>query len=113
MPICYGPVISKKIPSTVSVSSDKAIIYCYFCNDEVFNCMKCLNPDCFLTAHIICLSKCFLKRGEYVPVEGQCPHCGKNYLWGDLVRKYKGCYNNEDVMIKTDVGDEFYGSDSE
>ncbi|XP_971859.2 structure-specific endonuclease subunit slx1 [Tribolium castaneum] len=101
MPICYGPVISKKIPSVVTLSHETN--FCYLCNDEVFNGMKCLNFECDLNAHVICLSKCFLKGGDYVPVEGRCPKCCQPCLWGDLVRRFKG-YHNQDVEI-TNLGD--------
>jgi structure-specific endonuclease subunit SLX1 len=114
MPICYGSVISKKVPSSLSHTSEETIIFCHFCRDDVVGGMKCLNPECTVVGHVICFSKCFIKeKGEYVPVEGECPGCLKVYLWGDLVRKFRGCYNSEDVMIRTEAGDDFYGSDSE
>jgi structure-specific endonuclease subunit SLX1 len=114
MPICYGSVISKKVPSSLSHTSEETIIFCHFCRDDVVGGMKCLNPECTVVGHVICFSKCFIKeRGEYVPVEGECPGCLKVYLWGDLVRKFRGCYNSEDVMIRTEAGDDFYGSDSD
>ncbi|RZC33641.1 structure-specific endonuclease subunit slx1 [Asbolus verrucosus] len=113
MPICYGPVISKKLPATSEPSDEKATVFCYFCKGGVEKGMKCLSPDCDVVSHVICLSKCFVKKGEYVPIEGDCPSCNKTYLWGDLVRKYKGCYNNADVLVRADAGDDFYGSDSD
>jgi hypothetical protein len=71
MPICYGSVISKKVPSSLSHTSEETIIFCHFCRDDVVGGMKCLNPECTVVGHVICFSKCFIKeRGEYVPVEG-------------------------------------------
>ena len=114
MPICHGSVISKKITPSTTETSVERIVFCHFCKDEVEKGMKCLNPDCVLVSHVICFSKCFFKSsGEYVPIEGECPLCHKVYLWGDLVRKFKGCYDSSDVKIRVDAGDDFYGSDSD
>lgn len=117
MPICYGPVISKKLQQTKDTEDTVDIpmkTSCYVCNEEVVNGLKCLSPECDLIGHAVCLSKCFLKdENEYVPVEGKCPKCETNYLWGDLIRKFKGCYNTTNLVLNVDAGDDFYGSDSE
>ncbi|KRT78230.1 hypothetical protein AMK59_6702 [Oryctes borbonicus] len=119
MPICYGPVISKKVAKQHNSDSDpedlhKRIKYCYICNEEIFDNkeLTCLNSECDLVSHIICLSKHFLDPGEYVPVEGVCPKCKETFLWGDIVRKYKGCYGTLNLTLNVN-GDDFYSSDSD
>lgn len=113
MPICFGPVISKKIPVSPTKSS-KTLEFmpssCFIC-DQVMSDkpIECLN--CQICCHVICMSKYFRNPGEYVPVEGKCPKCDMFFLWGDLVRKYKGCYNNIDLMIRAKDGDDFLTSD--
>lgn len=57
---------------------------------------------------MICLSKKFLQKGEFIPIEGKCPKCGEIFLWGDLIRKYKGCYENLDITLDCD---EIYDSE--
>ncbi|VEN34807.1 unnamed protein product [Callosobruchus maculatus] len=115
MPICHGPVISKKVGSLKKGAIEEQVLnlcnICYELIDE--KQMRCLNLNCDLNSHIVCLSKYFLQPGEYVPVEGKCPKCKHTFLWGDLVRKYKGCYNNLDMELALDNANEFYYSDSE
>lgn len=124
MPICYGPVISKKLPKTKPTQDNlqlsqqitpNDIILCYICFKQVepSKKMTCLSSDCTLTCHILCLSKHFVPKGEYVPVEGSCPKCKKQYLWGDFVRKFKGCYGNLDLKINVEGANDFYYSDEE
>lgn len=99
MPICYGNVISKKLSD--SDAPDQHIDgVCCICRETIVGKpLQCLKKDCMAVSHVICLSQYFLEKGEYIPVEGKCPKCGEVYLWGDLVRKYKGCYGNLDVTI--------------
>lgn len=61
--------------------------------------MECLNVTCKAMSHVVCLAKCFLEKGEYVPIQGKCPNCFSVFLWGDLVKKYNGCYGNLDVTL--------------
>lgn len=111
MPICVGPVKSKKIKKLDELSSqnesDTTFYYCFICKDliESGKELKCLNSNCDLVSHIICLSKCYLSTGQYVPVDGNCPKCKNNFLWGEIIRKYKGCYGK----VKTNE----YSSDSD
>lgn len=121
MPICHGPVISKKLSKTQQTndSSDatdsRETEECFLCLGAV-ECkkqMKCLSANCDMTSHVICLSKKFLPAGEYVPIEGKCPKCSESLLWGDLVRKLKGCNHDVDINLGRDVGCEFLSSDSE
>lgn len=118
MPICFGSVVSKKLTKSTQEMYDPQTDSKNLCNlcFEIIQGkkMKCLNSHCDLIAHVICLSKYFLKSAkEYIPVEGECPRCEKLYLWGDLVRKMKGCYDNLDVEIDVTLADELYCSDTE
>ncbi|KAJ8982572.1 hypothetical protein NQ317_005043 [Molorchus minor] len=116
MPICYGPVVSKKLPKTTQESPEKTdnTNYCNLCFSLVEQkSVKCINGACNLNSHLTCLSKHFLEKGEYVPIEGNCPKCDRTFLWGDIVRKYKGCYSNLDVTINVDLANGFYSSDSD
>lgn len=122
MPICYGPVISKKLRKDTSQNSklenqtgqETIDRVCKLCGEEISSkILKCLNSSCDLTSHVICLSKSFLKKGEYIPIEGECPRCKRTVLWGDIVRKYKGCYENMNFDINAEMGNDFYSSDSE
>lgn len=118
MPICHGPVISKKLASSQQIEHNlqqpDQIFSCYLCRKAIDGKpLKCLNSDCDLVSHVICLSKKFLQAGEYIPIDGECPKCTKNLLWGDIIRKYKGCYQNLDISVCVDVADDFYSSDSD
>lgn len=103
MPIVYGRVTIKKITDTEQTNQAKSNCQrlCYSChrsiNDE--EKMTCINPECTLVCHVICFSVYFLTNHDYlIPVEGNCPSCDVHLLWGDLVRKKKGCFKN---LIKT------------
>lgn len=118
MPICQGPVVSKKIQKNAEdpeeVTDQCNSSYCNLCfklNEG--KSLKCLNSNCNLNSHVICLSKYFLGKGDYVPIEGRCPKCGGTFLWGDIIRKYKGCYNTLDLRINIDSANDFYCSDSD
>ncbi|XP_050292735.1 structure-specific endonuclease subunit slx1 [Anthonomus grandis grandis] len=116
MPICHGPVVSKKLKAQGSLSQEpKESDLCYICFNiiEPPKQMTCLNSDCNILCHILCMSKSFLSKGEYVPVEGKCPKCENHFLWGDLVRKYKGCYENIDMKVNVAQANDFYCSDEE
>lgn len=103
MAITSGPVVSKKIPSKNKAKEtdedlfdDCMTVTCHFCREQCSedDLMKCLVRDCSLEAHSICLAKHFLSDdpSHIVPVSGSCPICDANVLWGDLVRKKNGCY---------------------
>lgn len=119
MAICYGPVISKKKGKNVedeeeSSSWSNPINICDICcKPSEDKLMSCLDNSCNFRSHLICLSKSFLEVGEYVPIEGKCPKCRIDCLWGDLVKKYKGFYRNLDVRINCENGNDFFSSDSE
>lgn len=111
MSICYGPVISKKASksSEVSKSEVKFCDVCFKILQEEY--LSCLNIECSMKSHIVCLAKVFLSPGEYIPIDGECPKCFKSCLWGDLIKKMKGCYNNLDITIDCTVDDFSYDSE--
>ncbi|GLH01457.1 Structure-specific endonuclease subunit SLX1 homolog [Gryllus bimaculatus] len=101
MPVVYGPVATKKIPSTQTTEEnndalDETLSLCSLCSETVTKQqrMTCLNPKCLLMVHVICLANLFVPENEVVPVDGQCPACKIDVLWGDLVRKKNGCYRD-------------------
>jgi len=56
--------------------------------------LSCLSHKCKATFHITCLSHHFLNVNAanftLLPVEGTCPKCNLNMLWGDLIRESQG-----------------------
>lgn len=113
MPICYGCVISKKLTKDDCCEETQQLQqhYCCCCNETIDEQpLVCLKSTCSSTSHLFCLSKRFLKCGEYIPIDGDCPKCGEIFLWGDLIRKYKGCYGNMDITVNCI---EIFDSDSE
>ncbi|XP_047002075.1 structure-specific endonuclease subunit slx1 [Schistocerca americana] len=97
MPMSYGPVVSAKVVSADKASDPESTLpLCLFCHDAVSDAssLSCVTPGCPLIAHIICLAQHFSQPGQLLPVEGNCPSCKSSMLWGDLVRKKKGCYSN-------------------
>ncbi|XP_065166701.1 structure-specific endonuclease subunit slx1-like [Atheta coriaria] len=120
MPIVEGTVISKKLSkskktqlSQPSQANPERINICSICYEIIVkNKLECINNDCSMTAHLICLSKLFLKPGEFVPIVGKCPKCDGEFLWGDLIGKLKGFYRNEMITIKTtEIDEELSDSD--
>jgi structure-specific endonuclease subunit SLX1 len=101
MPIAYGPISVKKTGHAQGSTShtsveDDLLCVCSLCYEVVQPSeeITCLSPGCSLVAHIICLAKRFLKKGNFIiPVEGHCPACDTHVLWADLVRKKRGCYS--------------------
>ncbi|XP_013386382.1 structure-specific endonuclease subunit slx1 isoform X2 [Lingula anatina] len=126
MPIVYGPVKSVKVKNKTKGkrtkttdtetersgdddSDDFAQLLqpsskhprCAVCSERFVgedDRLKCIQPNCVMQAHTICLAKVFLQQGAVkamiLPVNGQCPKCHQDVLWGDLVRLKRGCYQN-------------------
>lgn len=114
MPISIGAVISKKIDkkSQEKTNTEAHVDFCNICYTTRGLFVNCLNSRCKLRAHMRCLSKYFLQPGEYVPVEGECPQCHDHFLWGDLIRKFKGCCD-QDLQIDAEATNNLYLSDDE
>ncbi|XP_046819498.1 structure-specific endonuclease subunit slx1 isoform X1 [Vespa crabro] len=121
MPICYGKVIPRKVTKR-SPRKEKAIesqmeedyipvLLCSICGliSEKNESVTCIKPSCRLIAHLICLAQHFCKDDQILPIEGTCPSCNTNVLWGDLIRKMIGCYqdlqsdvDNSPLIISSD-----------
>lgn len=104
MPLVFGPVKSKKVQkkdkSKVAegeAESEDDELLCCVCFKIVASSdrLQCLSPKCGSVGHTICLSDRFLSgTSNVIPVRGNCPTCGLETLWGDLIRKSKGCYEH-------------------
>lgn len=121
MPITHGPIIPKKLGSQLKkkqkkkkkdkkiqierndISLDETNEFhqtpmkhnCHLCCLPIIDIgdkITCVQQGCSLVAHIICLGKLFSKNdGMLLPINGICPVCGTDVLWGDLIRKMIGC----------------------
>ncbi|KAL0114917.1 hypothetical protein PUN28_010452 [Cardiocondyla obscurior] len=108
MPICYGKVTSSKVKQMQRTKEnnvpsqelyfpvEKPLMLCVLCNLILIekDSVICVKPKCLLTAHLICLAKEFGVDEMILPIGGTCPSCKSNVLWGDLIRKKNGCYQN-------------------
>ncbi|KAL7292104.1 hypothetical protein TKK_0014377 [Trichogramma kaykai] len=123
MPISYGKVTSRKKKTTTSIDKAKEdkrrakkneepriqeeereekMEQCSLCLEPVLpdHRVNCIKPDCALVAHLVCLAKLFCKEsGDILPVEGSCPICATDVLWGDLIRKKIGCNLHIDADV--------------
>jgi structure-specific endonuclease subunit SLX1 len=110
MPLQYGLVISKKVSapqehSSSDVLSPKSLsaVFCDVCSKEVAGAdiVQCLTSDCRMNSHIECLATHFLKSDpdHVLPLEGSCPVCRQEFLWADVIRKLKGCYQNSNLTL--------------
>ncbi|XP_017777673.1 PREDICTED: structure-specific endonuclease subunit slx1 [Nicrophorus vespilloides] len=117
MPIIEGSVISRKVKinsQKEASTSDSFVHDCYVCGKIIEGKkLRCVNPECDLLSHVICLSRSYLQPGQYVPVDGDCPKCRKNFLWGDVIRKFHGCYSDVAPTFTSEAGNDFYSSDSD
>lgn len=123
MPVVYGNVISKKLsiqdgpPRNESTSPDGGsnddllllLSSCGLCRNpaEKADSVSCVDPTCNFIGHILCVSNHFLSadKENLIPVQGNCPRCNVNTLWGDLVRKKRGCFNDASHISPDDGGD--------
>ncbi|XP_031348439.1 structure-specific endonuclease subunit slx1-like [Photinus pyralis] len=65
MPVCYGPVVSKKLKCGSGDHGPNQSSTCVVCSGDIDEKpLVCLSPDCDLVSHIVCLSKSFLEPGE-------------------------------------------------
>lgn len=98
MSICQGPVTCKKVlPNDKSLLDHTKSKICVLCarNCSPDSLLSCLDPNCQAITHIICLAERFLGSSDHViPIDGNCPACGQNVLWSDLIRWQNGCYRN-------------------
>ncbi|XP_063709900.1 structure-specific endonuclease subunit SLX1 homolog [Culicoides brevitarsis] len=115
MAIRFGRITCKRKAQNVDqdiLSSQGTVQFCDICDNVIEKPLEemitCLNSSCKLVSHVICLAEVFLKagnenKGQVIPVQGSCPVCEKDFLWGDLIRKKKGCCDIEPDLNNTDV----------
>ena len=64
------------------------------------------------TNELVCLTTCqiSMKQILQVPVSGQCPTCEGQELWGDLIKKKRGCYSQvlEQLPLVNEEDEEIY-----
>ena len=61
-------------PSLIQVAGEQTVVQCY-------------HKTCSAESHVQCLARAFCAPGELLPIQGQCTSCGKELLWGELIRK--------------------------
>lgn len=124
MPIVHGPVKSKNLggqkpkkknlknPSAVSLenaepdNSDNLLCNICFTEITVSQRVVCLYPKCKAASHILCLGREFINGTEdLLPVKGNCPTCGGEEIWGNIIRKKRGCYEELEQEDSTDEDD--------
>ena len=69
--------------------------------------VTCLSPKCGSVYHIVCLANDFRtksneSRSFFLPLDGHCVVCNIYMLWGDIIRKKKGCYKEVEHLNKQD-----------
>ena len=114
MPVLYGQIKAVKLKKkskkkTTEEPEDSTPLLCGLCfeNVPVMDLVKCLSTKCESAYHLVCLANSFRARAEetdelgrkyFLPIDGNCPVCDVYVLWGDLIRKKKGCYQNVNVI---------------
>ena len=93
---------------------DSTPLLCGLCfeNIPVIDQVKCLNTKCESAYHLVCLANSFRAKAEesdelgrkfFLPIDGNCPVCEAYVLWGDVIRKKKGCYKDVNVIEDSQV----------
>lgn len=114
MPICLGPVKSTKPQGggrgrkatedlgDLGVQEEQEDLLCNICFQSATPSQRlvCLYPRCGAVSHTLCLGEHFVRGSEHLlPISGECPTCGGRELWGDLLKKKRGCYSHvEDIQ---------------
>jgi len=106
MPIVYGPVhaldsAGRDTQAGTQLQEEEHLPdivtrICEVCRIKIKDgdcTLRCLHASCAMESHIRCLAKKFSPH-SILPIEGQCPRCNMDLLWGDLVRFKAGCYKN-------------------
>ena len=84
--------------------------------------VSCISPKCGAVSHMACLAQHFRQTSQeqtnlnyFLPIDGTCPVCDFHCLWGDIIRKKKGCYKDLPFAEGKDGDDEevFDASDSD
>ncbi|MBW0470245.1 hypothetical protein O181_009960 [Austropuccinia psidii MF-1] len=89
---------------------------CFLCQDDIdieesLLYAVCFSSICFMSAHLLCLSKHFLNGAPHptsqssspprrvLPDRGFCPACSIDLRWGELI---KGCYRRKTGKVTED-----------
>jgi len=121
MAITYGPIEAAKKKSNSKKAKGKdaeeedlsdEVLLCGLCVEPVTLAdeARCISPKCQSVSHLVCLAEHFRKtsnasgtvcgRTGFLPVDGACPVCDFRCLWGDIIRKKKGCFENLPFMAQ-------------
>lgn len=112
MPVVYGPVKSRKAKAEMSqkdVTHDVDVgCVCTVCNCSLLSdADKLCCLACHSVSHIMCLARHFLDQhkqqcGFLLPINGLCPSCNADLLWGDLIRYKRGCYQKLSTALNSE-----------
>ena len=113
MAITYGPIKAAKAAKKTNqgCSDIQEELLCGLCIQNVQNedKVQCISPKCQSVAHLVCLAEHFRQQsssdGMFLPVDGQCPVCDFRCLWGDIIRKKKGCFESLPFKAEEDTID--------
>lgn len=85
--------------SSVTTADTRQLIYeddCLFCVKEVEekDRIVCLNADCSMTSHFVCLARYMLGDSYHViPLSKHCPLCDTDLSWGNIVQIRTDSFN--------------------
>ena len=51
--------------------------------------LRCYHQSCKMVAHTTCLASKLCESEHIIPINGPCPSCNKDLLWGELVKRHK------------------------
>ncbi|KJH53314.1 hypothetical protein DICVIV_00437 [Dictyocaulus viviparus] len=105
----YGLVekLNSEVPSEKARFIEKGV--CHLCGKEICklnHLVRCQSRSCAIHFHAKCLAANGLGniRQLLYPVQGNCPRCSQNYLWGDVIRDQRMIilYNDaqDNVLLK-------------
>lgn len=106
MPISYGEIQSKEVNNNKKIKKNKRkdrmleskqqetsnIFMCDICYFSLSPADKvnCINSNCNFIAHLICLADEYKTDNMILPINGSCPSCETNFLWGNIIRNKIG-----------------------
>jgi hypothetical protein len=73
----------------------------------------CPHESCASLFHLTCLSSRLEQSDSILPVNGTCPVCQKEILWGDVIRGVFGRAGHMETNLQDDDSEETDDSDSE